>query len=98
MSEISRITDCLPCVGASAMELGAFTVFLYMIKGRDYLWELGEKVTGARMTVSYCRVGGGKADLAEDFAEPCRKAFEQTRKFSPTRMGSSRATAFSGPA
>ena len=34
MSELSRITDHLTCVGASAMELGAFTVFLYMIKAR----------------------------------------------------------------
>ena len=80
VSEISRITDHLTCIGASAMELGAFTVFLYMIKAREYLWELVEKVTGARLTVSYCRVGGVKADLPEDFAEPCRKAFEETRK------------------
>src|SRR5262245_15550165 len=80
LAEISRITDHLTCVGASAMELGAFTVFLYMIKAREYLWELVEKATGARMTVSYCRVGGVKADLPTDFAEPCRKAFEETRK------------------
>ena len=80
LSEISRISDHLTCVGATAMELGAFTVFLYMIKAREYLWELVEKVTGARMTVSYCRVGGVKADLPSDFAEPCRKAFEETRK------------------
>jgi NADH-quinone oxidoreductase subunit D len=56
VSEISRIADHLTCVGASAMELGAFTVFLYMIKAREYLWELIERVTGARMTVSYCRI------------------------------------------
>jgi NADH-quinone oxidoreductase subunit D len=80
LSEISRITDHLTCVGASAMELGAFTVFLYMIKAREYLWELVEKVTGARLTVSYCRVGGVKADLPEDFIEPCAKAFKETRK------------------
>ncbi|MFP6658456.1 MAG: NADH-quinone oxidoreductase subunit D, partial [Pirellulales bacterium] len=80
LSEISRITDHLTCVGASAMELGAFTVFLYMIKAREYLWELVEKVTGARLTVSYCRVGGVKADLPKDFAEPCSKALEETRK------------------
>ena len=42
MSEISRVTDHLTCVGASAMELGAFTVFLYMIKARDWLYELVE--------------------------------------------------------
>jgi NADH-quinone oxidoreductase subunit D len=79
-SEISRITDHLTCVGATAMELGAFTVFLYMIKAREYLWELVEQVTGARLTVTYCRVGGVKADLPEGFAEGCHKAFGETRK------------------
>jgi len=80
LSEISRISDHLTCIGASAMELGAFTVFLYMIKAREYLWELVEQVTGARLTVTYCRVGGVKADLPDDFAAPCAKAFEETRK------------------
>src|SRR2546428_5327856 len=80
VSEISRLTDHLTCVGASAMELGAFTVFLYMIKAREYLWELVEMVTGARLTVSYCRVGGVKGDLPDGFAEQCRKALEETRK------------------
>jgi NADH-quinone oxidoreductase subunit D len=80
LSEISRITDHLTCVGASAMELGAFTVFLYMIKAREYLWELVELVTGARLTVSYCRVGGVKADLPEGFEERCGHALGETRK------------------
>ena len=80
LSEISRIGDHLTCVGATAMELGAFTVFLYTIKAREFLWDLVEKVTGARMTVSYCRVGGVKADLPEDFAEPCADVFKEVRK------------------
>src|SRR5438034_6057503 len=80
VSEISRITDHLTCVGASAMELGAFTVFLYMIKAREYLWELVEMVTGARLTVSYCRVGGVKADLPAGFEEQCRTALKETRR------------------
>jgi NADH-quinone oxidoreductase subunit D len=80
VSEVSRLADHLTCVGASAMELGAFTVFLYMIKAREYLWELVEMVTGARMTVSYCRVGGVKGDLPDGFADRCRKALEETRR------------------
>ncbi|MBI4607424.1 MAG: NADH-quinone oxidoreductase subunit D [Candidatus Rokubacteria bacterium] len=80
MSEISRICDHLTCVGASAMELGAFTVFLYMIKAREFLWELVEDVTGARLTISYARVGGVKADLPEGFALKVRKAFKETRQ------------------
>src|SRR5216110_2874671 len=80
MSEISRICDHLTCVGASAMELGAFTVFLYMIKAREYLWELVEDVTGARLTISYGRVGGVKADLPPAFGDQMRAAFKQVRE------------------
>ena len=32
VSEMSRMTDHLTCVGASAMGLGAFTPFLYLLK------------------------------------------------------------------
>ena len=80
MAEISRICDHLTCVGASAMELGAFTVFLYMIKAREYLWELVEDVTGARLTISYARVGGVRADLPEGFADRMTKAFKEVRE------------------
>lgn len=80
MSEISRVCDHLTCVGASAMELGAFTVFLYMIKAREYLWELVEDVTGARLTISYGRVGGVRADLPEGFAEKTKSAFGEVRE------------------
>lgn len=80
MSEISRICDHLTCIGASAMELGAFTVFLYMIKAREYLWELVEDVTGARLTISYGRVGGVKADLPDGFASSALRALKETRE------------------
>jgi NADH-quinone oxidoreductase subunit D len=80
MSELSRITDHLTCVGASAMELGAFTVFLYMIQARELLYDLIENVTGARLTISYARVGGLKSDLPEGFEEKTLKALKETRR------------------
>jgi NADH-quinone oxidoreductase subunit D len=80
MSEISRITDHLTCIGASAMELGAFTVFLYMMKAREFLYELVEDVTGARITVTYARVGGVKADLPDGFKERAVVAFGKIRE------------------
>src|SRR4029078_13066718 len=67
VSETSRITDHLTCTGASAMELGAFTPFLYFLKAREWLYELLEKVSGARLTHSYVRVGGVAKDLPPDF-------------------------------
>ncbi|RIL10089.1 MAG: NADH-quinone oxidoreductase subunit D [Proteobacteria bacterium] len=79
LSEMSRITDHLTCLGASAMELGAFTVMLYLMQAREYLWELIEEVTGARLTISYARVGGLRADLTPNFGEKLRKALEGVR-------------------
>lgn len=80
MSELSRVTDHLTCIGASAMELGAFTVFLYLMKAREYFYQILDDVTGARLTISYARVGGLKADLPEGFQEKTLKALKDTRK------------------
>ena len=79
MSELSRICDHLTCLGAAAMELGAFTVMLYLMQAREYLWDLIEEVTGARLTISYGRVGGLRGDLPEGFGERVLKALEGTR-------------------
>ncbi len=58
LGELARICDHLTCNGASAMELGAMTPFLWMLKLRDFLWDILEEETGARMTHSFARIGG----------------------------------------
>jgi NADH-quinone oxidoreductase subunit D len=58
LGELARICDHLTCNGAGAMELGAFTPFLWMLKLRDFLWDILEEETGARMTHSFARIGG----------------------------------------
>ncbi len=80
MSELSRVSDHLTCLAAMAMENGAFTVFLYMMKAREFLWDVVERTTGARMTTSYIRVGGVRADLHAGFADDVRIAVRETRK------------------
>ena len=69
ISEVSRITDHLTCIAACSMELGAMTGFIYLMKAREYLYELVEELTGARLTVSYLKVGGVKADLPDGWLE-----------------------------
>jgi NADH-quinone oxidoreductase subunit D len=66
VSEMSRMTDHLTCVGASAMELGAFGPFLFFLKAREWLYELLETISGARLTHTYIRVGGVNKDLPEE--------------------------------
>ena len=80
MSEVSRITDHLTCIAASAMELGAMTAFLYLMKAREYLYDIIEEVTGARLTISYGRIGGVKGDLPEGVGDRLETALKKTEK------------------
>ncbi len=80
MSELSRVSDHLTCLAAMAMENGAFTVFLYMMKAREFLWDVIEFTTGARMTTSYIRIGGVRADLHPGWRTSLETAVRETRK------------------
>ncbi len=80
MSEISRITDHLTCLGMSAAEAGAISVGFYLMESRETLYDLISAVTGARLTVSYARVGGVTHDLPNDFAAQVRAAFADVRR------------------
>ncbi len=79
MSEISRIVDHLTSVGAMAMELGAMTAFLYFMQAREGMYQLIEEVTGARVTISYVRVGGVKADFPAGFEQRVRVELKRVR-------------------
>jgi NADH-quinone oxidoreductase subunit D len=80
MSEISRITDHLTCLGMASSEVGATTVAFYMLEAREMLYDLVEAVTGARLTVTWCRVGGVTHDLPEGFKERVAHCFEMLDK------------------
>src|SRR3954464_3159059 len=80
VSEMSRMTDHLTCIGASAMELGAFPAFLYFLKAREGLYQLLEKVSGARLTHSYVRIGGVGKDLPADFHADLSHCLDQIVK------------------
>jgi NADH-quinone oxidoreductase subunit D len=76
MSEVSRITDHLTCLGMAAAEAGAQTVAFYTLEARELLYDLVEAVTGARLTVTWCRVGGLAHDLPGDFNERLQNALK----------------------
>jgi len=75
MSEVSRIVDHLTCLGMAASEVGATTVAFYMLEAREFLYDLIEAVTGARVTVTWCRVGGVTHDLPADFTDQMKASF-----------------------
>ena len=69
MAELSRVADHLLWLGTAALDLGAFSVFLYSFREREKLYSIFEKTTGARLTTSYTRVGGVLRDLYQGCEE-----------------------------
>jgi NADH-quinone oxidoreductase subunit D len=67
--ELARVSSHMLGVGVYAMDVGAMTVFLYTFTEREKIYNLCEKLTGARFTTSYTRVGGQTRDLPEGFLD-----------------------------
>jgi NADH-quinone oxidoreductase subunit D len=80
VGELSRIADHLTCMSAGAMELGAMTIYFWGIKAREWIWELLEELSGARLTHSYVRVGGVAYDLTHDFIPKVKALFPKIEK------------------
>ena len=78
--EISRVTDHLTCLGMASSELGAISAAFYMLEAREFLYDLVEALTGARLTVTYCRLGGVMKDLPADMKARTGVALRQVRR------------------
>ncbi|MEX2530360.1 MAG: NADH dehydrogenase (quinone) subunit D [Gemmatimonadota bacterium] len=73
MMELDRIFSHLLWLGTWAIDVGAFTPFLYSFQEREKVYRLHEAYTGARITTSATRVGGMMADLPQGWAEGVRE-------------------------
>ncbi|MCA9529039.1 MAG: NADH-quinone oxidoreductase subunit D [Myxococcales bacterium] len=80
LGELARISDHFTCNGASAMELGAFTPFLWLLKVRDWVWDILERETGARLTHSFGRIGGMAKPPTGDLKQSVRDVIPEVRK------------------
>lgn len=67
--ELARVIDHLICIGISAVDLGAFSFFLYGFHQREEAYTLIEKLCGARLTTSYTRIGGLMHDAPEGWEQ-----------------------------
>lgn len=78
--EIARLSDHLLCIGATCLEMNAFTPFLYGLQARELVWDLIDALCGGRVTSNYVRIGGVSADLPEGFADLARRNFAKALK------------------
>jgi NADH-quinone oxidoreductase subunit D len=81
LAELARVSDHLLCVGASALDLGGLTAFLYAFNEREKVYDIFESAAGQRFHPSYSRVGGLMNDITDDVVEKVRnfvKTFPKT--------------------
>lgn len=79
--ELARVSDHLTCITASLAELGGLTTFFYGNRAREHVWDLLEDLSGARLTHSYCRIGGVAWDLTADFEDKVKVKLEKIRGY-----------------
>jgi len=78
--EMTRISSHIIWIATHALDLGAMTVFLYSFREREWILDLFEKLCGARLTVSYPRIGGVRNDVSEEFLDSLYKFTEEFPK------------------
>ena len=67
VGELSRIIDHLVCLAALLVDMGALTNYWYLYNPREKVYDLLSKLTGARLTNSYMRIGGMSHDVYDGF-------------------------------
>jgi NADH-quinone oxidoreductase subunit C/D len=80
LDEFSRIIDHFVCICTNAVDLGALTNFWLGFQAREKVYDLFEKLCGARLTVSLARVGGMGFDFPDGWiaqAKETLKVIEQ---------------------
>ncbi|TAK04494.1 MAG: NADH dehydrogenase (quinone) subunit D [Candidatus Manganitrophaceae bacterium] len=76
VAEMQRIAGHLFWLGTQALDIGAMTVFFYTFREREVLLDLFELICGARLTMSYYRVGGVDRDFTPEVIDRLYKFLE----------------------
>ena len=80
LDEFSRIIDHFVCICTNAVDLGALTNFWLGFQARERVYDLFEKLCGARLTVSLARVGGMGFDFPDGWVQQAKETLDVIRK------------------
>ncbi|MCS7189895.1 MAG: NADH-quinone oxidoreductase subunit D, partial [Bacteroidia bacterium] len=78
--ELNRIASHLLAIGTYAIDLGAVTGFFWAFREREYILELLESWTGARLLYNFIWVGGVAFDLPFGFTSKLREFIPYLQK------------------
>ena len=65
LSEFFRVQDHLVCLAANLVDMGGLTNYWYLYNEKEASYDLISRLTGARLTSSFTRIGGMYRDFYE---------------------------------
>lgn len=73
VAELNRLASHFVAIGTYALDIGAYTPFLWLMRDREHIQRMLEWTTGARMLYNYIWIGGLFYDLPVGFEDRCRE-------------------------
>ncbi|MGB3223496.1 MAG: NADH-quinone oxidoreductase subunit D [Desulforhopalus sp.] len=69
LSEFYRVLDHLVCLAAALVDMGGLTNYWYLYNEKEAAYDLISRLTGARLTSTFTRIGGMYRDFYEGWEE-----------------------------
>ncbi len=69
VAELNRLASHFVAIGTYAMDIGAFTPFLWLMRDREHILRMLEWLSGSRMLYNYIWIGGLYYDLPVGFED-----------------------------
>ncbi|PIE56422.1 MAG: NADH-quinone oxidoreductase subunit NuoD [Desulfobulbus propionicus] len=76
LSEFMRVNDHLVCIAANLVDMGGLTNYWYLYNQKEASYDFLSRLTGARLTSSFTRIGG----MYRDFYDGWQEDMEQQLK------------------
>ncbi len=81
MAELSRMASHMVAVASMVLDLSGWTAWFPPFRERERILDLFEMACGQRLTVSYMRIGGLKADIPPGFIPALKKLLDDVPRF-----------------
>ncbi len=80
LSEFFRIQDHLVCLAANLVDMGGLTNYWYLYNEKEASYDFISRLTGARLTSTFTRVGGMYRDFYEGWEDDMERQLKDIEK------------------
>ncbi len=80
LSEFFRVQDHLVCLAANLVDMGGLTNYWYLYNEKEASYDFISRLTGARLTSSFTRIGGMYRDFYEGWQDDLERQLKAIEK------------------